>query len=45
VVLTPTTATIIIRVKTAGAAADIAANANNRVHFEFKLQNQTLPSF
>jgi uncharacterized membrane protein (DUF4010 family) len=33
--------TVIINVKTAGVAADIAANANNRIHFVAKFWGKT----
>lgn len=34
--------TAVINVKTAGVAADIAANANNRIHFKFTFRNNTV---
>lgn len=35
--------TVTILVKTAGVAADIAANANNRIHFSLTLRNTAVP--
>lgn len=34
--------TLVLLVKTAGVAADIAANANNRIHFEISFRNSSI---
>lgn len=34
--------TLVVRVLTAGAAADVAANANNRVHVSLTLRNSSV---